>query len=311
MTTDLTTAEIAKKFSTDHYALVKGMGRQYIRTLLKDIYGIKFPKVTAQIIQSDFFDFYRKKIDGLNASVKSKVVSIDGVNPSSVFDQYRLSKGFFATQSEGKKDQFPDAFIFESLKPLTRFGEIIIVSKDKDFVKPCSQNDGFKHVKSFTELFAHIGVTPEEDIQPVDDFLQNKKNGFDEHLLEELHDWGIEIGDVMDAEVTDLSIQESEIQDLVVYGAANPSSLMLVTGSVAVKLVVDFTHPDWDSAMWDSDDKRLIPFDTVVGDAEAELTVPFSISISVDKDLKPKDIEKLGLTETHGIYIDIQTDYFE
>ena len=50
---------------------------------------------------------------------------------------YVNSKGFFTV--EGKKNQFPDAFVFECLRTEASEEEpIIVVSNDRDFEQPRS-----------------------------------------------------------------------------------------------------------------------------------------------------------------------------
>ncbi|MER8841177.1 hypothetical protein NKH86_20860 [Mesorhizobium sp. M0913] len=52
---------------------------------------------------------------------------------------------------------------------------------------------------------------------------------------------------------------------------------------------MSYTHPDWDNPAYDSEDKRLIPFDDVAGETEVQFDVDVSMSILVDENGKPAD----------------------
>ena len=53
-------------------------------------------------------------VQAMFQSLSAKTLDIDLVTPSVIFADYDQSEGFFYTGN--KKDQFPDAFIFECLK---------------------------------------------------------------------------------------------------------------------------------------------------------------------------------------------------
>jgi hypothetical protein len=72
---------------------------------------------------------------------------------------------------------------------------------------------------------------------------------------------------------------------------------VLVVGRVKINATVSYTHPDWDTAMYDSEDKVLIPFDSVTGETEVSVEANFSMTILVDERDNPIQIDEFGFTD--------------
>ena len=56
---------------------------------------------------------------------------------------------------------------------------------------------------------------------------------------------------------------------------------------------MSYRHPDWETAIWDSEDKVAIPWDTLEGETEVSLEINASLTISVDTKGNPEKIEEL------------------
>lgn len=74
---------------------------------------------------------------------------------------------------------------------------------------------------------------------------------------------------------------------------------------MSVKANVSYTHPNWDEAMYDSEDKRLIPFEDVSGETEVTLDVDVSMSIGVNEDGDPAEIEELRFRNSDFQYVEL------
>ena len=60
---------------------------------------------------------------------------------------------------DAKKDQFPDAFIFEALRAISNESEpLTIVSDDKDFAAAIKDGQHITRLKSIPDLFAELGL---------------------------------------------------------------------------------------------------------------------------------------------------------
>jgi hypothetical protein len=231
----------------------------------------------------------------------AKALAIDSIKPSVVFSAHAAGEGFFT--GEGKRDQFADAFIFECLKAEASKKEpVIIVSNDCDFEKPVEGQDHISLVKSLPELFKMLGL--QVDAPEVDDFLEEHKDELVEAVDSELADWGL-MGDVEDAEIEETSVTEVEVKEITSFGSTEEGGPILVVGRLAVKANVSYTHPNWDEAMYDSEDKRLIPFEDVSGETEVSFDVDVSMSVAVDEDGNPEEIEELRFRNGDFQYVEL------
>ena len=78
----------------------------------------------------------------------------------------------------------------------------------------------------------------------------------------------------------------------------------ILLGQAEVIANFDICHPNWDEAMYDSEEKVLIPFESITGEIESNLTISFAMSVSIKKG-KLDAIEKVQFTnESEFIYID-------
>jgi hypothetical protein len=110
---------------------------------------------------------------------------------------------------------------------------------------------------------------------------------------QEVNDWGL-VGDIEDAEIYDITVNEVEIDKLSAFKPVEEGDSLLTIGKLLVKATVEYSHPDWDTATYDSEDKVLIPFRDVSGKTEVEFAVDVSISITVDGEGEPEAIEMLN-----------------
>ncbi|WP_312943748.1 PIN domain-containing protein [Stutzerimonas kunmingensis] len=299
ITTDLTETEVAKKHSSNDYEVIKDISKPHYRKIAKDV-GIEIPETAKHQIREKITKKYEISTEKMFKNLKAKKLSIDEVKPSTVFKDYANKEGFFS--GEGKKDQFPDAFIFECLRKEAKEAPIVIVSSDGDYVAPVKNEDNIFLLKNLPELFKHLELEFEEP--KLDEFLAKNNKELIELVDSELNDWGL-IGDVEDSEIDEISVKQLIIEKIVAFKPTTEDDPILVTGSLHVTAEVSYTHPDWDSAAYDSEDKRLIPFDEVCGDTEIDLVIDISMSISVDEDGTPIEIEDFRFRNSHFQYVEL------
>jgi len=299
ITTDLTETEVAKKHISNDYEVIKDISKPHYRKIAKEA-GIEIPEATKHQIKEKIAKKYETSTEKMFKDLNAKKLSIDEVKPSTVFKDYANKEGFFS--GEGKKDQFPDAFIFECLKKEAEEAPIIIVSSDGDYLAPVKNEDKIFLVKSLTDLFKHLELEFEEP--KLEEFLAQNNNELIDIVEAELNDWGL-IGDVEDSEIDEISVKNLKIEKTVAFKPTTEDDPILLTGSLHVTAEVSYTHPDWDSAAYDSEDKRLIPFDEVCGETEMELFIDISMSISVDEDGTPIEIEEFRFRNSHFQYVEL------
>jgi hypothetical protein len=234
-------------------------------------------------------------------ALKATVLKIDDVKPSAVFNAYAEGTGFFS--GEGKKDQFPDAFIFERLKAeASKSTPVMIVSDDGDFDAPAKAEEHIMLVKSIPDLFKKLGL--QVDAPEVDQFLEDSQTDLVALVDKELDDWGL-IGDVEDSDIEETKVKSVEIVTSTSFGSIEEGEPIIVIARLAVKADASYTHPNWDEAAYDSEDKVLIPFDNVSGTSEVSFDVDVLISILVDDEGQPSQIEELQFRNSDFQYVEL------
>ncbi|WP_323035011.1 PIN domain-containing protein [Pararhodobacter sp.] len=299
LTTDLTVTEVSKKHSANDFEVIREVGRPHFRRIVEDVLGAKLPAVTKSDIKAALDKQYSDSTSAMFKSLKAKVLEIDDVKPSAVFASYAAGSGFFS--GEGKKDQFPDAFTFECLKAVaTKTSPVIIISDDGDFDAPAKQEDNITVLKSLPDLFKHLGF--EMAAPPVEEFLEENTDELAKLVNNEVEDWGL-IGDVEDSEVYDVAVDEVEIEKVAAFKPVEEGDSVLAIATLRVSARASFTHPDWDSASYDSEDKVLIPWDDVSGETDLQFSVDVSMSIAVDEDGNPAELDTLSFRNSNFQYV--------
>ncbi|MFI4934730.1 MAG: PIN domain-containing protein [Caulobacterales bacterium] len=300
LTTDLTITEVAKKHVQNDFDAIKEISQPHFRKIVEGATGVVLPDLKRPQLRQKLKAAYDESTAEMFKSLKAKTLAIDEVKPSVVFNAYAAGEGFFS--GDGKKDQFPDAFAFECLKKEASKKEpVIIVSKDGDFAGPVESAKNISLVKSLPELFAALGL--EMKVPEIDEFVEMHNDDLIKLVDQELNNWGLSSDDVMDAEIDEITVNSIEVKKLTAFRPTEEGDSILVVGKLDVQALVSYTHPNWDEAMYDSEDKVLIPFDDVSGESEVELTVDVSMSISVDDDGDPDSIEGLSLRNSDFQYV--------
>ena len=305
VTTELTISEIAKKHAENNFETVKDIGRSHFRKIVEEIVGTKLPEITKTELREKLSATKTKEVKEMFKRLSADVLSIDDVKPSEVFEDYATQKGLFS--GEGKKNQFADAFIFKRLELISNEDSpVIIVSDDEDFRRPCQEHETITRVKSIPDLFSMLGY--EIDAPDVTEFLENDPDVLVELVDQEVNNWGL-VGDVMDSEIEETKVKDVTISRLSAFRSVEESESIFAVATLLVKADVSYSHPDWDTAMYDSEDKVLIPFDDVHGETEVEFEVEASIFVGVQEDGKFDQIDMMEFRNDEFQYVTLHPSY--
>lgn len=130
------------------------------------------------------------------------------------------------------------------------------------------------------QLLDALGIKREDDA--IQELFDSQPELFLAALHEELMGYLIDADDVPDGEMELLEVLDVvSIEVASVYRAGEGGGKCIGIGKCEVRARVDFTHPDWDSAVYDSEDKVLIPLHTVQGETELDLG-PYSFIFLAD-----------------------------
>lgn len=300
LTTDLTLTEVTKKHLQNDFDAIKEISQPHFRQIVEGATGVALPALKRPELREKLKAIYDKSTAAMFDALEAKTLQIDEVKPSVVFNAYAAGEGFFS--GEGKKDQFPDAFAFECLKKeASKKHPVIIVSNDGDFDGPVGTQKHISLVKSLPDLFAALGL--EMAAPQLDQFLETQNEDLVERVNQELTSWGLQSSDVMDAEIDEITVNSVEMKKLTAFKPNEAGGSILVVGTIDVEALISFTHPNWNEAMYDSEDKVLIPFEDESGEAEIALTIDVAMSIAVDDEGDPDEIEALRFRNSDFQYV--------
>jgi len=303
LTTDLTMTEVTKKHVENDLNVVKDFARPHFRAILNDVFDKTLPEINKAKLKESLNDKYQKTTIKMFNALKATILAVDDVRPSDVLGAYTRREGFFS--GEGKKDQFPDAFIFECLRKIANSkSPIIIVSSDGDFVSPSKAASNISLVKTFAELFVALGL--EIAAPDVEEFFVDEHENLISSFDAEVANWGLRASDVLDAEIDEATVTDVKLHHFAAFKSIQEEGEILVTGYATVTADVSYTHPNWDSASWDSEDKVAMPWENVSGETEVKFEVRFSMTLSVDESGKPVALANLGFLDDSFVYVEIE-----
>jgi PIN domain len=283
LVTDLTISEIAKRFTKHDFEKLELFSKKEVRDAAKRHLNHDIPVIDRDALRQSIFDTHMRDVSTqLRNRFKVIVLSIDSVRPSHILNDYTHSKGLFSASS--KRDQFPDAFIFGAISTEAKEDDnIIVLTGDGDFADAAKNAENLRRVASFPALFDDLGVRREDD--SVIERIEEKAESFVKPLAEMLGDYLIDVDDVEDADIEVLNVTKVDISVRIAYRINQNMDTYIAFAKADVEAEVYYRHPDWDGAAWDSEDKVLIPFDTIDGTADVEIDdIPFSFIIQFNDD---------------------------
>lgn len=309
VTTDLTKAEVAKKHANNDFEIIGGITRKRFRALVEEVIGFNLPTISSEELQSRLFEKYQKSTDAMFERLRAETLAIDGVKPSAVFESYGRKTGLFS--GEAKKAQFPDAFIWEVLKAIaTKDDPLIIVADDADFDGVVRDHEHFTRLKSIPDLFAKLDLQIEA-APDVEAFLEDHKDDVVAVVDKEVDDRGLQVSDIEDAEIDGSTVSKVSFQDLTTFRAAGDSKDILVVGQLEMNVDVSYSHPDWDSATYDSEDKISIPHHHVAGEGNVDIEANFTMTLNVDKGGKPAKIAEFSFVGDDFLWVSLSPSEYD
>lgn len=303
VTTDLTKLEVAKRHAANDYEIVKEIARPHFKRVLAELTQLKIPFDEKAEIFDALLDRYKGQVNSMYYKMGAHEYKIDDVKPLVIFDAYTRERLLFARDK--KKNQFPDAFVFEKLRAeASKTHPIALVSDDDDFDGLCAGQVGLTHFKSIEALFEELDQR-EKDAPEIEDFLSYILKDVLKHFSGELADWGLLVADQEDGEIYDTDVLDVDFRDVRSYGQAYDGGDILIIGDASLRVLVAYTHPNWEDAIWDGEDRRLIPFEDVSGRGVIDVDVPFSMAIIVDEDNEPVAIDSIRFTNDDFQWVDL------
>ena len=302
LTTDLTMAEVTRYHTRRDFNEIKCICNPKLREMVEETIDTEFPTITEEQLWEVLRKKYRLLVRKIFKKMNAKVLKISEVKTNKVFIDYLNERGLFA-DGKGKKHQFPDAFVFERLKDVASQNEpIMIVSKDRDFERPVNDQKHISLVKSLPDLFNSLGLKLEAP--EIEHFLAQNSDVLTRMVNDELSNWWLE-GSIENSEITETEVTAIAFDDTIAFESAKKGGTLLVVGQFIVLTIMNFTHPDESTSMYDSEEKRRIYFNSVHTKNEIELKIDVSLSIAVDDKGDPVEIEELEFRNNNFAYVEL------
>ena len=157
VTTDLTIKEVINHHTRETFNALRPLANPRFQRLAARHFGIEFPNLTNAMTRDQIRRDVTDGVQEMFQSLGARILDINVVSPSVIFEAYTQNEGLFISQN--KKNQFPDAFIFECLKTVASADSpLFIVADDTDFDVPATREDNIDFVKSVSGLFEKLGL---------------------------------------------------------------------------------------------------------------------------------------------------------
>ena len=203
------------------------------------IFDSVLPDAEVTTLWKHLYAHYKKNVTSMFQELDAKVLTADTVTPSEVFNDRSMKQGFFADNV--KKDQFPDAFVFECLKQeASNNGPMMIVSNDGDFDGPVRNEVRLSLVKSLGAMFDEIGV----ETDPPDE--QNSIEYYRERLIDVVINylWEREMERVNeDIEISNVEVSQVEARQTHCLRIRNDWNSVLARGLLKMNTKVSYADP--------------------------------------------------------------------
>ena len=278
VTTDLTKAEIAKRHASNACRTLSPLAQAGFRQLAAKYFEIKLPDMS----ESEILARVRREMDHgverMFSSLRARVLEVDQVKPSVIFEDYDRGIGLFVDKN--KKNQFPDAFIFECLKQFASADTpLLIVADDPDFEEPAKGTDHISFVNSIEGLFDTLGLVQDEPDPDLELFLDEELRYNVEFLAHvERDDFEFE-----DYEAS-ISCQTIQFESITAFKQVDENAPLLASVDVTIDLEVKIQHND-----------GLTEYENGTG------RVSFFASITNDQNGSPRLFQSYGCSIAHWI----------
>ena len=264
VTTDLTKTEIARHHTDVAFGRLRPLFDSRSRSLAAKYLNLRIPDMSGDEARNQI----RKKIvDGIEEMFRclhAKYLDIDQVRPSVIFEYYDRGEGVFVAQN--KKNQFPDAFVFECLKAVaSEDTPILIVAVDPDFTEPANREDNVSVVDSISGLFDALGLLvkePDPDLEPFlyRDLLENA----DFLAYAELQD------DDLDGNRVTASCRHIQIDAINAFQQVDENAPLLISVDVMVELDVKMAQNDGGPPFIESGSGMVSFYASLINDENGE-----------------------------------------
>jgi hypothetical protein len=207
-----------------------------------------------------------------------------------------------------KKSEFPDAFVMSALENwcAARGEKIYVVSTDPDIIAHCETSDRLVHLNRPSE-YVDLVLRQNAALQAVEESTSRKSDVVARAIAKGFEDLGFYIDDA-EGDVAEVSVTKVEIDEFSLLDVVDRRATFEVVAAVryAAKVIYD----DMDTAVWDSEDKVLIPMHRINTEVEGSVDIAATMEVDLDEEDRFRSISSIKLPDS-DVGITVLPDQWE
>lgn len=265
VTTDLTIKEVINHHTRETFNVLRPLATPRFQRLAARHFGIEFPSLTNAMTRDHIRRDIADGVEGMIQSLGARILDINVVSPSVIFEAYAQNEGLFIAQN--KKNQFPDAFIFECLKTVASADRpLLIVAADTDFDGPAQREDNIDLIKSVSGLFEKLGLKQDEPDYELESFLRHELMENNEFLAYvEFQD------DYMDGYRVTASCHTIELDSISAFQQVDEGAPLLLSVDATIELDLEIDPNDGGQSEHETGSGRVSFYASIENDENGEL----------------------------------------
>lgn len=280
--TDITIREVEAHIEIDISKAIQASKRfQNSARVLKNIDDSPFKELFQKINETKSNETLKCQLSTFLNEIGATVLPTSEVSIDAVFDKYFGKRPPFG---EGKKkSEFPDAFAIGAIEAWCKKNDerMYIVSTDGDLKEYCKTSDCLIALNQLAEFISVIEFHDEDLAHSVNRLLNKNQDAIEEAIAEAFCEQGFWIEE-QDGDVNEVRVNELEISEMLILEVDQDSAFVLV--DVETNFSADLTYDDRETAVYDSEDKVLIPLRTI--DKTVDQDVKYAAAVRILHDVK-------------------------
>jgi len=291
--TDITVREVRAHILEDVSKAIQAQKKfQKDARVFRNINDTPFDKFFHEVNEASAIETLNIQLDRFLSELSATVLSTSRVSIDAVFDKYFNKEPPFGDGK--KKAEFPDAFTIAALEDWCEQNteKIYVASTDTDLKNHCETSDSLIALNNLAEFISIIEFHDEVLASSVMKLLDRKQDTIIDAISESFCEQGFWIDD-QDGDVNEVRVNDIEIEKILLLEVNENSAVVQV--EVKTNFSADLTYDDLDTASYDSEDKVLIPWQTI--DKTVEQDVEYTATLRISHDAGTQDYLEINSVE--------------
>lgn len=281
--TDITFAEIISNIRESVEEAEKTILKAKTKARVLKNLGAESPYRTifSDFPQDDIIQQLVKQLEDYFRFSKTETISALDTSPSTVFEKYFGKKPPFGLGK--KKSEFPDAFVLAALDGWCKQSgqKVFVISQDSDMASVCRDSETLLYLPSLENFLELVIAKDEELSQLAHERLQKNSERIKTLISDELEDTLVILMD-QDGEGTITSVHDISLGAPSIIQINNHVATFEFQCSISFAAEVCFD--DLDTASYDSEEGRLIPWREIERDVEREIETSVELAFAFSSD---------------------------